>query len=839
MKNKRVLRKCVMAGLVLSGLLPAGVLADLENDVLFNDGWKFARFGKMPDGSQLAEPEGLEQAAADDSNWRTLNLPHDWGIEGPFRAELPNPTGKLPWAGIGWYRKSFQSLEPDRGKRVFIDFDGAMSNTKVWLNGEYVGEWLYGYSSFRLELTPYLKFGQENVLAVRLDNKEDSSRWYPGGGIYRNVRLVKTDPVHVAHWGISVTTPQVSKDRASVRMVSTIENQSAAPAAVVIRHEIFEEGFAPVKVAEQTAFEGTVPNGEKIAPECTIRLSSPKLWDVNSPDLYYVLTTVIRDGKAVDSCKTTFGIRSVEFDASKGFFLNGRHLKIQGVCLHHDLGPLGTAINRRAIERQLQIMQEMGCNAIRTSHNPPAPELLGLCDRMGIMVLAEAFDCWEIGKNPNDYHLWFKEWHDRDLTAMVHRDRNHPSVIMWSSGNEVQEQSGKKINPALSQQLRDILHREDPTRPVMVGCHHVDAGFNGFQNTMDVFGYNYKPHEYARFRKQNPAIPLIGSETASCISSRGEYFFPVLEDKGCGGFFQISSYDLSQPGWGTIPDVEFAAQDKFPEVLGEFVWTGFDYLGEPTPYNRDKTNILNFTDPEERKRIAEAMEKMGDSPSRSSYFGIVDLCGFKKDRFYIYQANWRKDLPMAHILPHWSWPERVGKVTPVHVYTSGDEAELFLNGKSLGRKQKGRYEYRLRWDDVIYQPGELKVIAYKNGKKWAEDVMQTAGPAAQVSLAADRPQIRADGSDLSFVTVSIRDENGVMAPRADNTVKFGIAGPGEIIAVDNGNPTSHESFQAHERKAFNGLCLVVIRSKAGAPGDIRLTVESEGLKSTEIRIAAN
>ncbi len=800
----------------------------------FNAGWRFQRFGEMPDGSFLQEPATQQAPALDDSDWRSLNLPHDWGIEGPFRKDLPNRTGKLPWVGIGWYRKSFQALEADRGKRVFIDFDGAMSHAQVWLNGEYIGGWPYGYSSFRLELTKHLKLGKENILAVRLENPKESSRWYPGGGIYRNVWLVKTAPVHVAHWGTFITTPQVSAKNATVQIETVVENPSNAKAKIAVRHEIFEAGANPVKVAEQVI--------EKAKPKsvCSIHIESPKRWNLETPNLYYALTSVFQDGEVVDTYKTEFGIRTIEFIANKGFLLNGEVVKLKGVCLHHDLGPLGTAINTRALERQLEILKEMGCNAIRTSHNPPAPEQLALCDRMGIMVQVEAFDCWAGGKTRNDYHTLFEDWHERDLVAMVHRDRNHPSVIMWSSGNEVKEQRDDEgqLNLALSRHLTDTIGREDPTHPVSVGCNNVVAGFNGFAETLDVFGYNYKPQYYAKFRKEKPGIPLYGAETASCISSRGEYFFPVTDDKskGCGGNFQVSSYDLFAPPWANKPDVEFAAQDKHPEVLGEFVWTGFDYLGEPTPYNKDKTNLLNFNDPEERKRAAEELERMGGTPSRSSYFGIMDLCGFKKDRFYLYQARWRPELPMVHILPHWNWPERVGEITPVHVYTSGDEAELFLNGKSLGRKKKGKYEYRLRWDDVVYQPGELKVVAYKKGKQWAEGEMKTTGVASQVSLTADRSTLEADGFDLSFITVQVSDKDGLMDPRSDHLIRFSISGPGEIIAVGNGNPASHESFQSLERKAFNGLCLVVIRSQKDRAGTITLMAESDGLQETEIQI---
>lgn len=806
---------------VLKSLMAIGlsVTAGGRERINFDEGWRFARFGSMPDGSQRAEPQGLARIDLDDSGWRRLDLPHDWGIEGPFRDDLPNDTGKLPWAGIGWYRKTFQSPETDRGRRIFIDFDGAMSCSEVWLNGERVGDRPYGYSSFRLELAGHLKIGGENVLAVRLDNKPDSSRWYPGGGIYRNVWLVKTAPVHVAHWGIFVTTPQVSSERATIEIKTRVEGSTDETR---VFHEIV----------------GTELRGEGI--NCTIEIGSPELWNLASPHLYTLKTTVEQKGEVVDAVETPFGIRSIEYTADRGFLLNGKRVQFKGVCQHHDLGPLGTAVNVRALERQIEILQAMGCNAIRTSHNPPAPELLDLCDRMGMLVQVEAFDCWKQGKRPNDYHRFFPEWHERDLRAMVRRDRNHPSVVMWSIGNEIREQ-GNQAGHLIAQQLTDIAHDEDPTRPVTAGCNNAKAGFNGFEKTVDLFGYNYKAKENARyyrqFLKQHPDIPLYGSETASCISSRGEYFFPVSDDKskGAGGFFQVSSYDLFAPAWAYKPDVEFAAQDRLPTLLGEFVWTGFDYLGEPTPYNKDKTNLLNFSDPAERKRMEEELKKLGDHiPPRSSYFGIVDLCGFPKDRFYLYQARWRPELPMAHILPHWNWPERVGEVTPVHVYTSGDEAELFLNGKSLGRKKRGPYECRLRWDDVVYRPGELRVVAYKNGKKWAEDVVKTTGKPARIELAADRETIAADGRDLSFITVRVVDKDGLEVPRTHNSIRFRIEGCGEVAAVGNGDPTSHESFQALERRIFNGRCLLVVRSRKGEAGSMRITAESNGLGGGQI-----
>ncbi|MDO6801802.1 beta-galactosidase GalB [Wenyingzhuangia sp. 1_MG-2023] len=791
----------------------------------FNENWKFARFGTMPDGSTKAEPKDIDEVAYDDTNWRILNLPHDWGIEGPFRADLPNQTGKLPWAGIGWYRKVFTATESDLSKKVFVEFDGAMSNTSVFVNGGYVGEWAYGYSSFRFEISRYLKEGN-NTIAVRLNNKEESSRWYPGGGIYRNVHLVKTNPTHIAHWGTFVTTPNVSNKEATVEITTEIVGVKKD---VEVMHEIYTAGKNAVKVAEQK-----LPYYQP----SSITISNPKLWDLENPNLYTLKTTLTKKGEILDVYKTTFGIRSIEYNAN-GFFLNGKKVRMNGVCQHHDLGPLGTAVNVRGMERQIEILKSFGVNAIRTAHNPPAPEFLELCDKMGVLVQVEAFDVWGKKKVDNDYASLFGAWHEKDLITMVKRDRNHPSVVMWSTGNELIELREANDAP-LAAKLADIIRSVDTTRPTTFGNSRPEAASNGFEKTADVFGFNYKPHMYEDFIKANPNTPLYGSETASTISSRGEYFFPVnFEDKkqGNGGFFQVSSYDYSAPNWADIPEKDFEAEDKFPGLFGQFVWTGFDYIGEPTPYNKDKTNLLNFSDPKEKARMKAELAKMGKQiPPRSSYFGIVDLCGFPKDRYYLYQSKWKPELPMAHILPHWNWPERVGKVTPVLVYTSGDEAELFLNGKSLGRKKKGQYEYRLIWKDVVYQKGELKVVAYKNGKKWASEKVKTTGAANKVSLTADRTIIKADGQDLSFITVEIKDRKGQTVPRTHNVVSYTISGPGEIVAVGNGDATNHESFQATTRKVFNGMALVVVKSKKGETGKITVTATSKGLKSTKINL---
>jgi beta-galactosidase len=778
----------------------------------------------------------------DDSAWRRLDLPHDWGVEGPFKQEYPGETGKLPWWGVGWYRKHFDVPAGDRGKQIYLSVDGAMSYATVWLNGRFVGGWPYGYASFQLDLTPFVEYGAGNVVAVRLDNPPDSSRWYPGGGIYRNVWLEKTAPVRVAHRGTFVTAHEVTPQSATVSVRFTLDNDSGAEANVKVTTRLYEltpggaRSARPVAATNPSSFK--LPAGSRSGFNAGARVAGPKLWSPQRPSLYAAVTTVEQGGKTVDVYETVFGIRTVKFDAARGLLVNGEVVEIKGVCNHHDLGALGAAVNRRALERQLEIMKEMGVNAIRTSHNPPAPELLELTDRMGFLVMDEAFDAWRRPKKKNDYHLLFDDWHEKDLRALVRRDRNHPSVILWSTGNEISEQ-GTPEGHKLSERLSRIVREEDPTRPVTAGANHVGAGYNGFQKTLDVFGYNYKPQEYAKFREKNPGIPLYGSETSSTVSSRGEYFFPVEEDKDRGkSDFQVSSYDLYAPRWATTPDAEFKAQDEHPSVAGEFVWTGFDYLGEPTPYNADASNLLNFTDPAAQARMNEELKALGKIrvPSRSSYFGIVDLAGFRKDRFYIYQARWRPELPMAHLLPHWNWPGREGQTTPVHVYTSGDEAELFLNGRSLGRKRRGAQQYRLRWDDVKYEPGEVRVVAYREGKRWAEDVVRTTGPAARLTLKADRPEIAADGSDLSFVTVSVADAAGLTVPRAKNRVQFEVTGPGEIVAVDNGDATSHESFRSKERAAYNGLCLVVVRSTAGAAGRIRLRAYAEGLKSADVNI---
>jgi beta-galactosidase len=814
---------------------------------------------KRPEGN-LAATVPYTQSAFDDSAWRKLDLPHDWAIEGPFKQEYAGNTGKLQYWGPVWYRKHLTLPASDLGRRLYLDIDGAMSNATVWCNGQFVGGWPYGYSSFRLDLTPYAKLGSDNVLAIRLDSPNKFSRWYPGAGIYRNVWLVKTNPVHVGQWGTVVTTPQISAESATVAVTVTVANEGTAPTQALVKTQVMFSGKPVTELPAQTV---QLPANGSSVVAAEVAVDKPQLWDTTTPNRYTAVTTVEVGGKVVDRYETVFGIRSIAFTADNGFLLNGKRVQIKGVCNHHDLGALGAAWNTRAAQRQLEILKDMGCNALRTSHNMPAPELLDLCDAMGILVMDESFDCWKTSKTGNDYATLFDDWHEQDLRAEYRRDRNHPSVVMWSIGNEVRELKDAVAGPAIAAQLTAIAKSEDPTRPSTMGSHKPEASYNGVQKAVGVMGMNYEHGDYAKFRIENPTIPLIGSETSSTISSRGEYFFQTPEQVAAQNAdpkkskkkaannpfevvssiksegksdFQMSSYDLYAPAWAMIADVEFAAQEKNPHVAGEFVWTGFDYLGEPTPYNADETNLLNFQDAASKARMDREMKELGKVavPSRSSYFGIIDLAGFKKDRFYLYQAHWRPELPMAHLLPHWTWPERVGLGVPVHLYTSGDEAELFLNGQSLGRKKKAQYEYRLRWDDVIYAPGELKAVAYKNGKEWATDVVKTAGPTTTLTLDADRSLIAADRKDLSYVTVTIRDQAGTLVPRSKNLVGFTVSGPGEIVATDNGDATSHASFQSPNIEAYNGLALAIIR--ATGPGKIIVTAKAEGLTAAAVVI---
>jgi beta-galactosidase len=771
------------------------------------------------------------QAGFDDKAWQAVTLPHDWAIAGPFLQDGPyGGMGRLPSWGIGWYRRKLDIARADKGKSIFLDVDGAMSYAAVWLNGHLVGGWPYGYNGWRLDLTPYVVPGGVNQLAIRLDNPPESSRWYPGGGLYRNVWLTKADPVHVAQWGTYVTTPTVSPSSATVKLQVAIDNASAVDRPVEVSTAIYALGPNGHRTGAVVA--NVRPVGAIIAGHATghvegmATIANPHLWGPppgQQPNLYVAVTSVTSAGKIVDRYETRFGIRTIGYDPDHGIIVNGQAVPLRGVNDHHDLGALGAAFNTRAAERQLELLRDMGVNALRMSHNPPAPELLELADRMGFLVIDEVFDVWYRQKTPLDTHLIFADWHEQDLRAMLRRDRNDPSIILWSIGNEVGEQYTGDDGARVARELVGIVREEDPTRQTMTAMNYAKADMP-LPTAVDTISLNYQgagvrafPGQFPAFRAKFPDKMIFSSESASALSSRGDYQFPVPGmisgpvRPGSGGdpiSHQVSAYELFAADFGSSPDRAFAAEDQYPYVAGEFVWSGFDYLGEPTPY---------YT-------------------SRSSYSGILDLAGFRKDRFYLYQARWRPDLPMAHILPHWTWPERIGQVTPVHVFTSGDEAELFVNGASQGRKKRAPYEYRFRWDYVTYAPGELKVVTYKAGKPWATDVVQTAGASARLEATPDRAAIRSDGADLSFITVRVADRDGNTAPRADDRIRFTITGPGEIVATDNGDATSFEPFQSPARKAFNGLCLVIVRSKPGERGAIIVSAQADGLTGASVTL---
>ncbi len=770
----------------------------------------------------------------DDGTWKRVDLPHDWAIAGPFLETGPyGGVGRLPSWGIGWYRKALDIPASDRGRSIFLDVDGAMSYATVWLNGKLVGGWPYGYNSWRLDLTPYVVPGGSNMLAIRLDNPPESSRWYPGGGIYRNVWLTKTAPIHVGHWGTHVRTARVSRDSAEVSLEVAVDNDSRSGATVSVATAIYaldEQGTRSGQpVAQIQPARLQVAAGASNVATGSVTIARPRLWGpppTQHPHRYVAVTTIRRDGVGIDEFETRFGIRDVRMDPDKGMLVNGERIALKGVNNHHDLGALGAAFNVRAAERQLQMLVEMGANALRMSHNPPAPELLELTDRMGIVVIDEVFDVWERKKTALDTHLIFADWHEQDLRAMIRRDRNHPSIVIWSIGNEVGEQYTGEEGAAIGRKLAAIVRQEDRSRPTMTAMNYARAHMP-LPATVDLVSVNYQgagirsnPGRFPEFRARFPGKMIFSSESASALSSRGEYQFPVTgaltssvrpDAGGDWDTHQVSAYELYASDFGTSADRSWSAQDQYPYVAGEFVWSGWDYLGEPTPFYS----------------------------SRSSYSGIIDLAGFKKDRFYLYQARWRPDLPLAHILPHWTWPGREGKFTPVHVFTSGDEAELFVNGKSQGRKKRAEFEYRLRWDLVTYEPGELKVIAYKEGKEWAASAVRTVGPAAKLDLVPDRSEIAADGADLSFITLRVTDQDGNTVPMAKDSVKFSIEGPGEIAATDNGDPTSFVPFPSTERPAFNGLCLAIVRGKPGQKGTITVRAQAPTLQGANVTLQAH
>jgi beta-galactosidase len=856
------IRSCaIFLGLLCAVDLFAGDV--VREKLLLNTNWQFQTGEPAGVGDQLSYkklkdwllPTGNSMAGADNQKaypertlddkvsyaavnydtkaWPTVSVPHDFGLAATFV-----PTGTNPNAPVktGWYRKQLDIPFADTGKQFYLEMDGVSACPAVWLNGKYVGGWAYGYTSFRLDLTKQMQPGRRNVLTVRVERQLEPWRWYSEGGILRHVWLVKTAPIHVAHWGTTLTTPEVSDGAATITVKTRIENSSAKTNRITFTTEIYGDKETTPQLSSSVPITLSVPSGQTAEGEETFTLPNPKLWTPDTPNLYTAVTTVRENGRTVDNYETTFGVRDAMFTTNDGFYLNGKRWPIKGVNLHRDLGALGTVVNVSALRYRLELLKSMGCNAIRTAYAPASPELLDLCDRMGFLVVDELTDTWIRDGKANRYTAYFDEWHDKDIRALIRRDRNHPSVILWSLGSDVGEQLSPEGIP-LAEKMTAIAHKEDPTRQVTISCNQPKAAYNGFEKTVDVFGINFFTGEYRKFHEVNSDVPVYASASAGTYSSRGEYLFPVSEGKDYGKVsFQVSSYDLYATQMGRTPDAEFNALEQNPYVAGEFVAAGFDYMGDTTPYNGELRTLINYRTEAERaaaeKELA-AFKKI-QIPSRSSYYGIFDMAGFPKDRYYLYQARWRPDWAMAHILPHWTWPGREGELTPVHVYTSGDEAELFLNGQSLGKKRKGMNEHRLRWNDVKYEAGELKVVAYKNGEKWAEEAVSTAGAAAKLELYINRKTLKADGQDLIFATVKVADAKGVLVPTANNLITFSVIGTAEVIATDNGDATSRETFLTNKRKAYNGLVLAVIR--ANKRGKITLEATAEKLTGVKVEL---
>ncbi|SFU74955.1 beta-galactosidase [Pustulibacterium marinum] len=789
-----------------------GLFAQEREITTLSDNWKFTK----------GEVQNAQNIAFNDTDWETVSVPHDWAIYGPFDKEIDKQTvkieqngedkatektgrtGSLPFIGVGWYRNYFSVSKADLEKQILLTFDGAMSNAKVYVNGTFVGERPYGYSYFYFDISEYLIADKENVIAVRLENQPFSSRWYPGAGIYRKVQLIKKNKKSFQHWGQTITTTQILEKEALVHIVSKVNEKN-------LRIE------TTIKNAEGDVVASTTENdqfGDQFIQN--IKIENPKLWSPENPYLYTSELKLYKGNQLVDSQKIQFGVRFISYTAENGFQLNGKTTKFKGVCLHHDLGPLGIAVNKEALRRQLTILKDMGCNAIRSSHNMPSLEQLELCDEMGFLFLAESFDEWKKPKVKNGYNQYFDNWAEKDVVNLVKATKNHPCIVMWSAGNEVPDQYGSE-GVKRAKWLQEVFHREDPTRPVTVGMDQVKAVMaSGFGALLDIPGLNYRVHLYEEAYEKFPQGFIMGSETASTVSSRGIYKFPV--ENGYNKQYedlQSSSYDVEYCSWSNLPDDDFVLQDDKPWVIGEFVWTGFDYLGEPTPYDEYW-------------------------PSRSSYFGICDLAGLPKDRYYLYRSRWNTTENTLHILPHWNWEGREGETTPIFVYTNFKKAELFINGKSQGVQEKSnkthQNRYRLMWMDTKYEPGTVKVVAYNDdGTVAMEKEIKTAGKPHHLKLEPNKTMLKANGEDLIFITVSVVDKNGIECPTATKMLKVNVKGAGSFKAICNGDATSLDVFHEPNMETFSGKLVVIVQSKKTA-GPIEVSIKGSGLKHGKIQL---
>lgn len=794
--------------------------------------WKFTR----------EDNSAFSQSTFNDVKWQNVTIPHDWAIYGPFdmendiqrtaikqdgqkdAIEHTGRTGGLPFVGVGWYRTTFDLPDFSNDKKVFIQFDGAMSNPEVFINGQKAGQWHNGYNTFFLDISNWVK-NKNNSLAVRLDNLTQMSRWYPGAGLYRNVHIITKNKTHIPIWGVHITTPEIQPKFAKVDINTEFVSEN------IENIEVETEIFNPKgeKVAQNKVKSSQYTSNNTINQQ--IFIDFPQLWDIKQPNLYKAITKLYKNGKLEDQTETTFGIRSIEVKPNDGFYLNGKKIKLKGVCLHHDLGALGSAVNEAAIRRQILLMQDMGANAIRTSHNMPAPEYVKIADEMGMLLAVESFDEWAIPKVQNGYHLYFKDWAEKDLTNLVKHYRNNPSVIMWFIGNEVEEQSNIE-GSRVARFLQDVIRKYDSTRPISNGMDRPDDILkNNMAATMDLVGFNYRPFKYEEAYKKLPQQLLLGSETVSTISSRDVYKFPV-ERKAMAKYpdQQTSSYDVEHCSWSNLPEDNFIYDEELPYMIGEFIWTGIDYLGEPTPY-------------------------YVEWPSHSSYFGAVDLATLPKDRFYLYRSHWNKSEETLHILPHWTWNGREGEVTPIFVYTNHPTAEVFINGKSQGKQTKNlniplretenpepqktferQKRYRLMWLNTKYEPGSVKVVAYNDkGEAVAEKEIHTAGKPYQIKLTADRNYIKADGKDLAYITVEVVDKEGNVCPNVNDLVQFEVKGAGKFRASANGDATSLDLFHEPKMHLFNGKLMAIVQASEKT-GEIIFKAKSQKIKGNQIKI---